>query len=60
MRGVAGAEKALSSPGTASKEFEEPGDEADLPEKIARLFRSFAARANYLAFDRPDIGQATK
>jgi hypothetical protein len=60
VRGVAGAEKALSAPGTASKEFEAPGDESDLPEKVARLFRSFAARANYLALDRPDISQATK
>jgi hypothetical protein len=60
VRGVAGAERALSAPGTGSKDFESPGDEEDLPEKTARLFRSFAARANYLALDRPDISQATK
>ena len=60
VRGVAGVGKTLSAPGTASKEFEDPGDEATLPERDARLFRSFAARANYLALDRPDISQATK
>ncbi len=58
VRGVAGAERALSAPGTSSKDFE--GADAELPEKLARLFRSFAARANYLAMDRPDISQATK
>jgi hypothetical protein len=62
VRGVAGAERALSAPGTSSKEFEAtPGDgENLLPERTASLFRSFAARANYLALDRPDISQATK
>ncbi len=61
VRGVAGVERALSAPGTSSKEFEAtPGEEEDLPERTARLFRSFAARANYLALDRPDISQATK
>jgi hypothetical protein len=62
VRGVAGAERALSAPGTSSKEFEAaPGDGDDLlPERTASLFRSFAARANYLALDRPDIAQATK
>ncbi len=61
VRGVAGAERSLSAPGTSSKDFEAtPGEEQDLPERVARLFRSFAARANYLAMDRPDISQATK
>ncbi len=61
VRGVAGAERALSAPGTSSKEFEAaPGEGEDLPERTASLFRSFAARANYLALDRPDISQATK
>jgi hypothetical protein len=58
IRGVAGAERALSAPGTHSKDFESV--EAELPDAIARLFRSFAARANYLALDRPDLSQATK
>jgi hypothetical protein len=60
VRGVAGAERALSAPGTPSKEFEGPNVEAELPPAIASLFRSFAARANYLAMDRPDLAQATK
>jgi hypothetical protein len=59
VRGVAGAERALSAPGTHSKDFEGPG-EHELPDPIARMFRSFAARANYLAMDRPDLSQATK
>jgi hypothetical protein len=59
VRGVAGVERALSAPGTHSKDFEGAG-EAELPDPIARLFRSFAARANYLAMDRPDLAQATK
>ncbi len=61
VRGVAGAERALSAPGTRSKEFDAtPGEGETLPERAASLFRSFAARANYLALDRPDISQATK
>ncbi len=63
VRGVAGAERALSAPGTPSKDFEGPeeaGPEEELPQAIASLFRSFAARANYLAMDRPDLSQATK
>jgi hypothetical protein len=60
VRGVAGAMGALSAPGTHSKDFEGPSGEAELPQAIASLFRSFAARANYLAMDRPDLSQATK
>jgi hypothetical protein len=60
VRGVAGAERALGAPGTHSKDFDGEYDENELPEATARLFRSFAARANYLALDRPDISQATK
>ncbi len=60
VRGVAGAERALSAPGTSSKDFESPGEGEDLPARTASLFRSFAARANYLAMDRPDLSQATK
>jgi hypothetical protein len=59
VRGVAGVERSLSAPGTHSKDFES-GGEAELPDAVARLFRSFAARANYLAMDRPDLAQATK
>ncbi len=50
----------MSAPGTHSKDFESPSDDAELPQAIASLFRSFAARANYLAMDRPDLAQATK
>jgi hypothetical protein len=60
VRGVAGAERALSVPGTPSKDFDPQNAEAELPPAIASLFRSFAARANYLAMDRPDLAQATK
>jgi hypothetical protein len=60
VRGVVGAERALGAPGTHSKDFDAGYDERELPEATARLFRSFAARANYLALDRPDISQATK
>jgi hypothetical protein len=63
VRGVAGAERALSAPGTHSKDYEGPteaGPEDVLPAAVASLFRSFAARANYLAMDRPDLAQATK
>jgi hypothetical protein len=63
VRGVAGAERALSAPGTHSKDYEGPGEagpEEALPAAVASLFRSFAARANYLAMDRPDLAQATK
>ncbi len=60
VRGVAGTERALSAPGTHSKDFEVRTEEAALPPVIASLFRSFAARANYLAMDRPDLAQATK
>jgi hypothetical protein len=60
VRGVAGAERALGAPGTHSKDFDGAYDDSELPEATARLFRSFAARANYLALDRPDISQATK
>jgi hypothetical protein len=60
VHGVVGAERALGAPGTHSKDFDGEYDEGELPEATARLFRSFAARANYLALDRPDISQATK
>jgi hypothetical protein len=60
VRGVAGTERALSAPGTHSKNFEAQSGEAELPPAVASLFRSFAARANYLAMDRPDLAQATK
>ena len=40
-------------------EFDENGDEP-LPAQEVGLFRAAAARANYLALDRPDLGFAAK
>ena len=57
--GIAGAARSLSSPGTLSKDLNPEDDEA-LPEAAAGLYRSFAARANYLALDRPDLAFAAK
>jgi hypothetical protein len=61
MAGVAGAARSLSAPGTQSRDRnpEEEDDEA-LSDADAGLYRSFAARANYLALDRPDLGFAAK
>jgi hypothetical protein len=61
VRGL-GAVRAVSSPGTPSRDMHPPaGDQAlSVPEDLARLFRSYAARANYLAMDRADLAQATK
>jgi len=57
-----GAVRAASAPGTASRDVHpSAGDLASsVPEDLARLYRSYAARANYLAMDRADIAQATK
>jgi hypothetical protein len=57
--GIAGAARSLSSPGTLSKDLSDDDDEA-LPDAEAALYRSFAARANYLALDRPDLAFAAK
>jgi hypothetical protein len=61
VRGL-GATRAVSAPGTPSREMHpETGDGASsVPEDLARLYRSYAARANYLAMDRADLAQATK
>ena len=61
VRGL-GAVRAVSAPGTPSREMHpDAGDRAlSVPEDLARLFRSYAARANYLALDRADLAQATK
>ena len=58
-QGIAGAARSLSSPGTLSRDLNPEEDEA-LPEAAAGLYRSFAARANYLALDRPDLAFAAK
>jgi hypothetical protein len=58
-QGIAGAARSLSAPGTQSRDLNPEEDEA-LPEAAAGLYRSFAARANYLALDRPDLAFAAK
>jgi hypothetical protein len=50
--------KSLSTPGVKERESDEPEEELD--EEGVRAFRFGAARANYLALDRPDIAFATK
>ena len=58
-QGIAGAARSLSAPGTQSRDLN-PEDDEELPEASAVLYRSFAARANYLALDRPDLAFAAK
>ena len=57
-----GAVRAASTPGTSSRAMHPEAGELthSVPEELARLYRSYAARANYLALDRADISQATK
>ena len=54
----------VSSPGVKApatgKEDEEEDKSGDLDDETIRLFRACAARANYLAMDRPDIAFAAK
>ncbi len=45
VRGVAGAERALSAPGTGSKDYEAPGEEEDLPDELAMSSRIFLGRS---------------
>jgi hypothetical protein len=59
---LAGSLTSVSTPGTkgrAEKEVEE-GDESELTAEEVSIYRSGAARANYLSLDRPDIAFATK
>ncbi len=58
--GIAGAARALSTPGTQSRDRNPEGEDEVLSDTAAGLYRSFAARANYLALDRPDLGFAAK
>ena len=57
--GLAGTAPGVSTPGTASKDMSGDEDEA-LSETEAGLYRSFAARAMYLALDRPDLSFTAK
>ena len=48
--------KGVSTPGEASKKHEEEEEDSiELPVDRATLYRSVAARANYLAADRPEV-----
>jgi hypothetical protein len=52
---------AVRTPGIKGKAVEDaPGQEELLDEAATKWFRSGAARANYLAMDRPDLAFATK
>ena len=50
----------VSTPGEDEKRWEEEENRVPLAEEKARRFRQVAARANYLASDRPDIQYAVK
>ena len=52
----------MITPGVKRKpeEYEDPENLKELDEVAAGKFRALAARANYLALDRPDIGFASK
>jgi hypothetical protein len=53
--------RAVRTPGVKGKAVgDEPGQEELLDEAATKWFRSGAARANYLAMDRPDLSFATK
>jgi len=65
VRGVAEGLRPVATPGAASKG--EDGDaraagaaDDELNDDDASLYRSFAARANYLSLDRPDLAYAAK
>ena len=40
--------------------MDEAGDEDELPKEDVAIFRSVAARSNYLGMDRPDIQYGVK
>ena len=52
--------KGVVSPGEVEKPSDAEENDEELPKDEAGLFRSIAARANYLAQDRPDIMFAVK
>ena len=52
--------KGVKSPGEDLKPWEEASDEEGLKGREATEFRALAARANYLALDRPDIAYSAK
>ena len=66
MTGLLGASRPVTTPGTAAAkgglEEEEGEAEEEIPLKgdDVGLFRSYAARANYLAMDRPELAYPAK
>ena len=52
--------KTVVSPGEDAKAWEEEQDQEKLGPEKASEYRGLAARANYLALDRPDIQYAVK
>ena len=65
MAGLLGASRPATTPGTAQKggaeeEEGEAGDQTPLKGDEVGLFRSYAARANYLAMDRPELAYPAK
>ena len=57
--GLEGA-KAVTAPGEDEKQWEEEENAVELNPAEARVFRSHAARINYLAQDRPDLQYCAK
>ena len=55
-----GGAKAVSTPGEEVKPHEKEDNAEVLNQKDAHEYRGLAARANYLAMDRPDIQYAVK
>ena len=52
--------KGVSTPAEEEKAWEEEGNNEELGSEKATLFRRVAARANYLATDRPDLMYSVK
>eukprot|EP00973_Karenia_brevis_P084895 11780384-Karenia_brevis.AAC.1 len=52
--------KTVGTPGVAERQLEDEAELDDMAPEHARNYRSSAARANYLAADRPDIQFAVK
>eukprot|EP00969_Alexandrium_andersonii_P341930 15114427-Alexandrium_andersonii.AAC.1 len=57
--GVEEDSKGVVTPGVGTTQ-EEEGDDEELDQEEATRYRALAARANYLAQDRPDIQYSTK
>jgi hypothetical protein len=55
-----GCAKEVTTPYEEEKERERESGDEELPTQDHKQYRMIAARANYLAMDRPDIQYATK